>query len=215
MIIVFEGPDGCGKTTALNYILKTCPQTSLFKPEKEYKAFAADMNKAANVGEEVEAIVRYRNLTLEQLQYNNATEVVLLDRYYHSTFVYQFYTELINKYKDIDKAIKGSATLLEGLEDIFLEPDITIVFTLDKVETLKQRCKAERLQEIDASQRSDQFWKHVIQAYHKVEDWDVLSRKIKVIDSESLSLLEIMGAARKIVIKALEQRELLKEQYYR
>lgn len=163
----FEGPDGVGKTTIIDYL------TNYFTTNTKYKVFCFSASNSA-LGKEVKKIIANRDLfwevesrlhhaTLEYLlthgckklenKYKNNNEencIVFFDRWFPSTVVYQFLatfpkdkiSHALNAFffQSDDPTIKHFADTL----DYFASKNIDVIYLDAHDETLDKRLYKDR-----------------------------------------------------------------------
>lgn len=171
MFVTFEGPDGSGKTTALEKLIEWLnsenihpivtrePGSSISKENEKIRELIVDPN--SELTDMVEAILfsADRRLHLEKLIWPSLKEnkLVLCDRYFDSTFAYQG----VGRGLGIDKMIK--------LQDVITEktyPDFTFYFDLSVEESIARVDARGEKNRLDAEGKT--FVERVHKGYHEV-----------------------------------------------
>lgn len=171
MFITFEGPDGSGKTTALEKLIEWLnsqnihpvvtrePGSSVSKENEQIRELI--VNPESELTDMVEAILfsADRRLHLEKLIWPSLKEnkLVLCDRYFDSTFAYQG----VGRGLGIDKMIR--------LQDVVTEktyPDFTFYFDLPVEESISRVNSRGDKNRLDAEGKS--FVEKVHKGYHEL-----------------------------------------------
>ena len=152
-LIVFEGPEGCGKTTKAKMVF-------YYLKRKHKKVALLREPGGIKISEQIRKIIlnprnKKMNALTELLLYETARAqliyekiipllkkgfIVLMDRFYLATTIYQGYGRGINK-----KIINYLNNLVTG----GLKPDITIIYDVSRKEALKRmkiRGKKDRME---------------------------------------------------------------------
>ena len=204
MFITFEGPDGSGKTTALQslkeyldgknfeYVFTREPGNLDSKEAKQIREIILD--KDNNITPMTEAILYAadRRLHLEQLIWPalKSGKVVLCDRYLDSSLAYQ------GKARNL--GIKAIKDLNEVITDKTY-PDVTIFFDIKPEEAAKrvdQRAPKDRME-----LEPDSFRKDVYQGYMDVIK--MFPKRFRVVDA-SKSKEEVLKQVIEIINKELD-----------
>lgn len=177
--LVIEGLDGSGKTTQIQFILAWLKQQGLkvYLTDEPSKIGFKNLIKKQLVGLKrkiddafVDALLftadRRIHLQLEILPALNNHDVVISDRYYHSTFAYQGTQGL-----DLSWLIE--------LNRFARKPDLTIIFDVP-AEIALERLRGGKRIRLDKYEKLE-FLKRLRQNYLKLPK--VLKEKIVVIDS--------------------------------
>lgn len=172
MFITFEGPDGSGKTTALNSLVKLLKEKSIDfvltrEPGSRHisKTNEAIRELIVGAGNDMtnmtEAILfaADRRLHLEKVIWPALKEnrIVLCDRYFDSTFAYQGKARGLG----IDKMIDLNDNITDKTY-----PDLTIYFDLSPEESIRRVNARGEKNRLD--KEGEQFVKNVHLGYHEL-----------------------------------------------
>ena len=171
MFITFEGPDGSGKTTALeklvefvkskgvDFVLTREPGSSVSKENEQIRELI--VSNKSQITPMVEAILfaADRRLHLEKLIWPALKEnkLVLCDRYFDSTFAYQGSGRGLG----IDKMIHLQENITENTY-----PDLTFYFDLPVEESIRRVDSRGDKNRLDSEGKS--FVERVHKGYHDV-----------------------------------------------
>ena len=184
-LISFEGGDACGKSTQLKLFTK-------FLEENGYDFICSREPGGTQLGEEVREILLHskqnlspktefllfsacrnsliENVVLPALKQN---KIVVLDRYYHSSFAYQGYAgnlELKDLKNITDFAISGA------------KPNLTILLDISYEEAIKRKQKDQNLKNLDRIEsKPKSFHEKVRNGYLTLAKQN---KNIKVIDAK-------------------------------
>ena len=203
MFITFEGPDGSGKTTALeslrdyldskslDYIFTREPGTSNSKEAKQIREIILNPENELTPMTEAILFTADRRLHLETLIIPSlkSGKHVLCDRYVDSSLAYQGG----GKQLGVDKVLTLNKAVIEGYM-----PDLTIFFDLSPEEAAKrvdQRAAKDRME-----LEGDSFRQRVYDGYMEVID--MFPKRFKTIDA-SQSREKVLEDIKIIINKAL------------
>ena len=186
-IIVFEGVDGCGKTTQIkkieNFINKNYPNLTLITLREPGNTMVGNDIRNMLLNKEVYKI---KDIFTELLLFNasrvetlhtldnldpNKQYVVLFDRFWQSSTVYQILYNFLNgslKFSDYKKMFELQDLILKSTIFKKYEPNINILFDIDK-NTIDNRLEQSGriLDDIEKNINYDilieqyrEFWKH-------------------------------------------------------
>ena len=204
MFITFEGPDGSGKTTALDglktyldsknvkYIFTREPGAQNSKESTQIRNIILDPNNDITPMTEAILYAADRRLHLEKTIWPALKEkkIVLCDRYLDSSLAYQ------GKARDL--GIKNIMTL----NDVVTEktyPDLTIFFDITPENAAKrvdERAHKDRLE-----LESDKFRQDVYDGYKEVIE--MFPDRFQVVDA-SQTKEDVLNSVIKIITKALK-----------
>ena len=185
-LITFEGGEGCGKSTQIKMFAQ-------YLNDKKIDYIISREPGGTEIGEKIREILLHckSNIspTVEFLLFSasraehldkvvrpalNDGKVVLLDRYYDSSFVYQGYAGGL-KLDDIAQVTKFAIDEAE--------PDLTFILDINYEEGLKRKAKDQNLQNLDRIElKGKQFHCKVREGYLKLAK--VFKNRIVVIDAE-------------------------------
>lgn len=205
--IVFEGIDGCGKSTQMMMASKLLFGMKRFHPllltrEPTLRNYGNQMRKILASDEDPKAKAkkclglylddRKEHLRLDVLPVLNKNgAMILCDRYKHSTYAFQQAQEI-------------SFSEIDFLHRKLLVPDLTLIFDVP-VETALQRMKADanriRLQKFEQKE----FLKKVRQNYLKLKK-QLPKEKIVVIDGDRPKD-EVFRSVQKEIMKLIGRKE--------
>src|SRR5689334_13110169 len=154
MFITFEGPEGSGKTSHIPYLVE-------YLREKGHIVFPTREPGGTSIGEQIREVIHdLKNVEMhpraETLLYQAARaqiveqvikprladgEVVISDRYYHSTIAYQGYghQQDLEQVRELVKYATGG-----------LVPDLTVLLDVDVEEGLRRKKKDNEWNRLDA-----------------------------------------------------------------
>lgn len=185
MLVTFEGGEGCGKSTQLKKFEK-------YLKDKKIPYLCAREPGGTELGENVRELLLHskgqispetefllfsasRSKLVEDVVVPalNSGKVVVLDRYYDSSYTYQGYAGNL-KIKDLKNitnfAIKGAV------------PDLTILLDLSVEEGMNRKSKDEKLKDLDRIEsKGQQFHQKVRQGYLKLAKSE--RKRICVVDA--------------------------------
>jgi dTMP kinase len=173
LFIVFDGMDGCGKSTQLSmlhdYLFKLDKRIRILTTrEPTYGAYgkkiremlAKHKNPYSDADILLDLYVKDRNDHIETLikpflkaDHDNIS-IVLCDRYYYSTIVYQ-YTQGV----ELDKVLKAT----KG----FLKPDLGIILDLHPETALRRISKDRAIEKFEKLE----FMKNLRKNFHNLKKW--------------------------------------------
>lgn len=200
-LIVFEGPEGCGKTT------KAKMAFDFLKREKRKVVLLRDPG-GIKISEQIRKIIlnpqnkKMCDLT-ELLLYEAARAqlvcekikpllkkgyIVLMDRFYLATTVYQGYGRRIKK---------QIITYLNNLATQNIKPDLTIIYDVSRKEALK-RMKIRRVKDRIEMENSS-FHNKIRQGYLK----EGKLIKAKIIKTDNKKTAEVFDITKKILLKVI------------
>lgn len=162
LFIVFDGIDGCGKSTAIENSKK-------YLEEKGMDVVLIREPGTTDISEQIREVIlssknKDMNVTTETLLFTAAradlvqkvilpaleeNKIVLCDRYVYSTFVYQGYVKRLN------------LSYISNIHDHFPVPDITLIFNVDYREAINRlKYRAEHAGENNRfDNESEEFFK--------------------------------------------------------
>lgn len=184
MFITFEGPDGSGKTTALQglikyldenkieYVLTREPGSTVSKENEKIRELIVSPDSELTDMTEAILFSADRRLHLEKLIWPALKEnkLVICDRYFDSTFAYQGNGRGLG----IEKMIR--------LQDVVTEktyPDVTLYFDLSVEESIRRVDSRGEKNRLDAEGKN--FVKKVHEGYQKVIE--MFPDRMEVIDA--------------------------------
>lgn len=193
MFITFEGPDGSGKTTALQglikyldenkieYVLTREPGSTVSKENEKIRELIVSPDSELTDMTEAILFSADRRLHLEKLIWPALKEnkLVICDRYFDSTFAYQGNGRGLG----IEKMIK--------LQDVITEqtyPDVTLYFDLPVEESIRRVDSRGEKNRLDAEGKN--FVKKVHEGYHQVIK--MFPERMEIIDA-SKTPEEVLG----------------------
>ncbi len=196
-LIVFEGVDGCGKTTQLklthSYLWDLDKKTDVYttrEPTRDFKETRERMAKGVNVKEDAEwyteAFIQDRknHLKYDIIPRINRGSYVLCDRYKYSTLAYQ-HTQGINLERLID--------MHSGL----LIPDLILIFDCPAEIAFERRKKKAK----DVFEKDLKFQKKLRKNYLELKD--ILSDENIVIINTEPPIEEVFEEIKKYIQKIL------------
>ena len=205
MFITFEGPDGSGKSTAINslaefltsqnidFILTREPGSTHTKESKMIREII--LNKENNIPDITEALLyaadrslHVKNVIRPALEQG---KIVLCDRYVDSSFAYQGAGRKLG----IENVVKINEAATEGLY-----PDLTIFFDITPEESEKRvdaRAPKDRLE-----LAGKDFHKRVYEGYKEVIK--MFNDRFKVVDA-SASREDVYQSVKEIVINKINK----------
>ncbi len=207
-LITFEGGDGCGKSTQITKFVDFLKDSGVeylctrepggtevgekireillhskadMSPETELLLFSASRNKL------VEDVIKP---ALEE------GKIVVLDRFYDSTYVYQGYAGKL-KVEDIKNITKFATN--------GLKPDLTIVLDLSYDDAMKRKSKDEKLKNLDRIEsKGEEYHRRVRDGYLKLAKEN--KKRIVVIDATQ-SVEEIALQIRNVFLNKLRKKK--------
>lgn len=192
VFIVFEGPDGAGKTTQAG-ILKTYLDGKGIKsiltkePTADTEA-GRKVRQILNSGEKVDAKEiqnlfigdRREHLEKEIIPALNEGKIIICDRYFYSTFAYGYI-----KSPNIDELVK--------MNESFIQPDITILLLADPEKCIlrlaDRQNKNDSFEQIDKLKKINEGYQMVMKRFPNVIAVNGDAR-IEEIHKEIINLLE-------------------------
>ncbi len=206
IFITFEGPDGSGKTTAINEVIKYFENLNfnIVKTREPGGSELAEkirnliLDKDNPIDKHAEALL----YAASRAQHINDTikpaldkgEVVLCDRFIDSSLAYQGVARGLG----IDEVLKLSEFAIQGIL-----PDLTIFFDIapkDAIQRIKDNSQRE-VNRLDLEKLS--FHEKVYSGYKKVTD--MYPKRIKVIDA-SKDIPKVLDQVLFIIEDYLKQR---------
>lgn len=195
--ITLEGPEGCGKTSHIPYLVEYLRETGL-------KVFPTREPGGTSIGEQIREVIHdLKNTEMhrrtETLLYQSARaqiveqvlkprlndgEVIVSDRYIDSTIAYQGY----GREQDINK-VKG---LVEYATD-GLKPDLTIYVDVDTEEGLRRKDKQQEWNRMD-NQTLD-FHQRVHHGYE-----EIIAEEVKSAENRTPRFVVIDGNQKREVV---------------
>jgi dTMP kinase len=171
MLITFEGPDGCGKTTQIALLEE-------FLLQQGYSIYRTREPGGTHIGEEIRDVLHdpahtAMNPRAEILLYSASRaqlvaekirpalaqgEIVLCDRFFDSTYAYQGYGHLGVLHTITEFATGG------------LKPDLTLYLEIDPEEGLKRRLKDQSAEWNRLDEMTLAFHQRVHEGYAKLID---------------------------------------------
>ncbi len=206
IFITFEGPDGSGKTTAINEVIKYFENLNfnIIKTREPGGSELAEkirnliLDKDNPIDKHAEALL----YAASRAQHINDTikpaldkgEVVLCDRFIDSSLAYQGVARGLG----IDEVLKLSEFAIQGIL-----PDLTIFFDIAPKDAI-QRIKDNRQREVNRLDLEKlSFHEKVYSGYKKVTD--MYPKRIKVIDA-SKDIPKVLDQVLFIIEDYLKQR---------
>lgn len=212
LFIVFEGPDGAGKTTILKLLeerlykdYKTIKTVATREPGGTNNKIAEDIRNILLNKEEgfildnyAEALLfaasrsqHIHDFIVPNLEANN---IVLCDRFVHSSLVYQG----IARGLGIDNILKINKFAMHGVE-----PDL-VIFLMCKPEKAIERLMQNSLREINRlDKESIDFKRKIYNAYQKIAKDN---KKIVVIDANDDNLEKKVDACYQVIKKYIKKK---------
>ncbi|MCX8093377.1 MAG: dTMP kinase [Candidatus Goldbacteria bacterium] len=201
-LIVFEGPEGCGKTTKAKMVYN-------FFKKKNKKVVLLREPGGIKISEQIRKIIlnpKNKNMCAltELLLYEAARAqlvcekikpllkkgyIVLMDRFYLATTVYQGYGRGISK-KIID--------YLNNLVTQNIKPDLTIIYDVSRKEALKRLSEREKKDRIE--QESSSFHNKIRRGYLK--EGKLINAVIIKTDGKSAS--EVFDITKKVLFRVIK-----------
>lgn len=220
MLIVFEGLDNTGKTTAINNV-------RLALSDKGIRTVTISLPKACPYQQEVKAIfshgpeevsislmllLNYQTV-LKVINENQDDDVVyLVDRFYHSTFVYQGaslsdhqYNDTIDKHLSLFSEFQEKAILYDALFYFYCDTETTKERYISKVgeEEYNKHFDEETLVKRDFYKNR---YRHIVNHYSQYLKHDLGKKTYNVNTSLSTGLAET-EVTNRIVDKILHLKE--------
>jgi dTMP kinase len=200
-LIVFEGPEGCGKTKKAKMFFD-------FLKRKNKKVVLLREPGSIKISEQIRKIIldpqnkNMCNLT-ELFLYEAARAqlvhekikpllkkgyIILMDRFYLATVVYQGYGRGINR---------NIITYLNNLSVDGIKPDLTIIYDVSRKEAVKRMKKREKKDRIEME--NGRFHDRVRHGY--LTEGKLI--KAKIIDTDGKSVEEIFNVTKKILLRVI------------
>lgn len=187
ILVSFEGIDGCGKTTIINEIKKTLDKTHnvylSYEPGNIFGEIAKFGNDKLFLPNSNILLWWLSRLYEQNLNEFRSANIVLKDRYYDSSFVYQ---NLLN-----------NKTLFEmNYNECFIVPNITFIFKIDiniAISRILEKNKFDQYEDDDYNKL-----KHRQQEFLKLP-YLFPERNIKIIDVTNKSILDIHNECLKYI----------------
>lgn len=215
LFISFEGGEGSGKTTQINKLAETLTLAGK-------KVLTTREPGGTDEGEKIrefivqreggewsalsEALLIYaaRDMHVQRLIRPALEEdkIVITDRFYDSTFVYQGYGRGL----DLDSLSKINDIVLKGLK-----PDITFVLDIDSEQGLTRSQRRLASEQLGVDQTEDRFERLALDFHQKIRDGflDIANKepeRCHVIDA-SQSIEDMAAQIKKIVMARLEAQK--------
>lgn len=192
-LITFEGIDGCGKTTTINAveeILKNCG----FRVYRSYEP-GNDFGKMAKFGHP--GISHRETVYLwwlarkyEQNIFTNAEyDIILKDRYYDSTWVYQH--------------LEGSTLEMHNFDENYFTKPYHTVYLKVSPEVSIQRMGGERPQDLYETNRIDVL-KRRCDLFDKIIEKHKGWRSFSIIDTDNMTPNEVIGMAANHILRRID-----------
>ncbi|MGD9963702.1 MAG: dTMP kinase [Thermoplasmata archaeon] len=194
-LVVFEGIDGCGKSTVAKEVVRRLGDRAVLtrEPTDSWVGRAVKEGDGKEVSPYTDALLFMADRaqhTLEMADMVRRGRLVVCDRYYHSTVAYQ--TASLRR-----KGLGDNfAWLLDANMRISLRPDITFLLSLppEKMpERISDRAERSRFERLDFLEEVDQNYRRlaesdtgivVIDATRPLED--VVERVLKTIEESNI-----------------------------
>ncbi len=187
--VVFEGIDGCGKSTQARMLADFLAENSIpfiltqEPSDSEYGKKVRELlsQKNPDPDELLEYFVNDRkwHVDNEIKPFLDKGFIVICDRYYHSTFAYQSIHHGIEKILNLHKGI--------------LKPDIVVIFDIPPEVALKRTNTNEYFEKLDFLKKVRENYKNLreILKDENIVYLDVKEKSVEEVFKEVLSVLEL------------------------
>lgn len=188
MLVVFEGPDGGGKSIQIDLLKKKFPNLVLFKyPTKKYQMLNDYLEKKSHVDPKSLFLLFLADIAQEQEEVKKAlaeNKLVVLDRYVFSTIAYEV--------NGIDYT--NGKKIIEGVG--YLKPDLVLLLDISSAVSQERKKKQKQL---DRYEENAAYLEKVRSNFLKLhqerfltKDWHKLdaSRDVESIHADIMKLLQ-------------------------